>query len=334
MLAQLEAGPLTIGDETITAEDMAQTLTDLSATRAGYIPLMIAELEQGVADTYLALRSREIGMDDPEGASSFDMSDPVQAFLADSMKLLGTDGDMTAVIGFLSEVTNIYSQDDPYTGVEAFLNENYEGDTLDGLLELFAPLTPDDFAQSPYVIQIQEQATAAGTVGELSPEEEAQRQLRAQRMLTLSSSAYFINLNIHCNEDYQFERYVDGLNVYHDLAFPKLVDLDFLRGQSGLCDTWPVKTAPIEVKNPVSSTIPTLILQGAYDTRTPVYMGLRAARELKNSTLVIVPQQGHEVWTSATNCVGQIATAFVLDPSAELDLSCLDVRRPQWALPE
>lgn len=39
------------------------------------------------------------------------------------------------------------------------------------------------------------------------------------------------------------------------------------------------------------STVPTLILQGAYDTRTPINMGLRASRELGNSRLVIVPQR-------------------------------------------
>ena len=63
-------------------------------------------------------------------------------------------------------------------------------------------------------------------------------------------------------------------------------------------------------------------------------MGRRASRELVNSTLVLVPQRGHEIWTKATNCVGQIASAFVLNPNQEPDLSCLDARRPAWALPE
>ena len=80
--------------------------------------------------------------------------------------------------------------------------------------------------------------------------------------------------------------------------------------------------------------MPTLILQGAYDMRTPVYMGKRAARELSNSIYVLVPQQGHEVWTHSGDCVGSIATAFIQDPDATLDLSCLDKRRPSWALPD
>ena len=94
-----------------------------------------------------------------------------------------------------------------------------------------------------------------------------------------------------------------------------------------------MEPAPIEVKDPVQSDVPTLVLQGAYDMPTPIYMGRRAARELENSTYVLVPQQGHGTWTSAGSCVGRIAAAFVEDPGAPLDTSCLEGRRPQWALP-
>ncbi len=79
--------------------------------------------------------------------------------------------------------------------------------------------------------------------------------------------------------------------------------------------------------------MPALILQGDYDKPTPVYMGQTAESELENSTFVLIPQQGHGTWSHAKSCVGQIATAYVQDPDAELDLSCLDARQPQWALP-
>jgi pimeloyl-ACP methyl ester carboxylesterase len=79
--------------------------------------------------------------------------------------------------------------------------------------------------------------------------------------------------------------------------------------------------------------VPALILQGDYDKPTPVYMGQTAASELANSTYVLIPQQDHGTWRNAESCVGQIATAFLLDPEAELDLSCLESRKPQWVLP-
>jgi len=99
------------------------------------------------------------------------------------------------------------------------------------------------------------------------------------------------------------------------------------------CQNWLVDPAPIAVKGPVSSSVPALILQGAYDKPTPVYMGQTANSELENSTYVLIPQQGHGTWSQTESCVGQIAAAFVQDPEAELDLSCLDARQPQWVLP-
>ena len=103
--------------------------------------------------------------------------------------------------------------------------------------------------------------------------------------------------------------------------------------QADRCQNWLVDPAPIQVKGPVTSDVPALILQGAYDKPTPVYMGQTANNELANSIYVYVPQQGHATWNNAESCVGKIATAFLLDPEAELDLSCLDARQPQWALP-
>lgn len=84
---------------------------------------------------------------------------------------------------------------------------------------------------------------------------------------------------------------------------------------------------------PVSSAIPTLVLQGDVDVRTPRAWGEMAARTLENGTLALVPQQGHEVWTASSPCVNSIAEAFVSDPATKPDLSCLARRRPVFVLP-
>ena len=99
------------------------------------------------------------------------------------------------------------------------------------------------------------------------------------------------------------------------------------------CENWPFAATPIEVKDPVTSDIPALILQGAYDNITPITMGRRADRELENGTYVVVPYGVHVTWTSGDNCVGQIAAAYIQDPQDELDTSCLDALQPQWVLP-
>jgi hypothetical protein len=62
-------------------------------------------------------------------------------------------------------------------------------------------------------------------------------------------------------------------------------------------------------------------------------MGRRADRELESSIFVLIPQQGHGTWNNAQGCIGQIASDFVQNPDAEIDLSCIEARQPKWALP-
>jgi pimeloyl-ACP methyl ester carboxylesterase len=153
------------------------------------------------------------------------------------------------------------------------------------------------------------------------------------REFNAQGDAVFLYSSIHCIDDILNESFEDAVNSYNSLAFPQLTNLDKSQVQAGRCENWLVDPAPIEVKGPVTSDVPVLILQGDYDKPTPVYMGQTADSELANSTYVLIPQQRHGTWTDAETCVGQIASAFVQDPEAALDLSCLEARRPQWVLP-
>lgn len=330
LFARLEAEPLVVDGQTVTAHDVAAQLTRLTGTRAGYMPRMIAELEQGVLDTYTALAQKKVGIDSPEGVSGLDRSDPVQAFIADGMAIVAKTGGMDAIFAFVVNVGGEIGKDDPIAALQAAITANYEGDMQQQLLQGLAKLTAQDFAASPYVSQARQQASAAKTE---TAEESAVQQQRTARMLAATSLASFLNHNIHCNDSFQRVRYEDAVNTYHDLEFPELASLQTAKDLTRECENWPVAAAPVAISDPVSSTVPALILQAAYDESTPVYSGRRAARELQNSTFVLVPQEGHEVWKQSTNCVGQIATAFVLDPTQKVDLSCLDARRPQWSLP-
>jgi pimeloyl-ACP methyl ester carboxylesterase len=69
LIEQLASQPVTIDDKSIGANELIEQLTDLSNTRANYIPRMIAELETGDPTTYLALLNREVGTPPPEGSS-------------------------------------------------------------------------------------------------------------------------------------------------------------------------------------------------------------------------------------------------------------------------
>ncbi len=329
LLDRLEDEPLTANGETVTLDDVVKQLAVVNASQAAYLPRMIVEMAAGVLDTYVALRDGIIGTGFPENyAGDLDRSDPVQAFIADAYDALGggvPGAEMIVQIRFsLVEA-------DPLAALQTVVGETFSGETGDQLNAKLATLTSEAIAKSPYVAQIQ--ADFAAEMGMGDPEDLAKLDLAKKRLSVAGRVAQPFFNTIHCVEDIPFERFEDAVNSYNDLAFPQLSNLALSQTMAELCRNWPVEAAPIQVKDPVSSKVPTLILQGAYDRRTPVFMGKRAARELENSTFVLVPQIGHEVWTYAGDCVGRIAGAFIQDPGADLDLSCLDARQPQWVLP-
>jgi len=328
LLDRLEDEPLTASGESVTLDDVAKQMMTVGASQAAYLPSMIVELEAGLLDTYLALREGIVGTDPPQNyAGDLDRSDPVQAFIGDAYDALGGVSGLEMIVYLNFSLVEA----DPLAALKTVVAETFSGETGDRLNAKLATLTAEAIAESPYVAQIQADFAAEMGIGD--PEELAKLKLAKQRLSVAGRLAQPLFNTIHCIEDIPFERLEDAVNSYNDLAFPQLSNLALSQTMADLCRNWPVAAAPIQVKDPVSSTVPTLILQGAYDRRTPVFMGKRAARELENSTYVLVPQSGHEVWTYAGDCVGQIAGAFIQDPDADLDLSCMDARQPQWVLP-
>ena len=155
------------------------------------------------------------------------------------------------------------------------------------MLALSATLTAEDFANSSYGSQIQADAAAAS---------DPEAQLVSMRKANAQGTARLLYSSIHCIDDILNESFEDAVNSYNSLAFPQLTNLDKSQAFANSCQNWLVDPAPIEVKGPVTSDVPALILQGDYDKATPVYMGQTAASELENSTYVLIPQQGHGTW--------------------------------------
>jgi len=330
LLDRLAAEPLAVDGETVTQADLAAVLVNLTGQRTAYMPKLTAELESGVLDTYLGLRDGALGVGDPEFGMGLDLSDPLQALIQKMLEIAVKEGGMDRAFEIVALIGEATTAEDPLAVLRNYAESGYEGAARDEMLAAVDEVTPEEVDASPLVVEARSARDAAPpTAEEIAAEEETQA-----RILSLSGVAHYLNQNIHCNEDYQFERLEDAVNTHNDLEFPELSDMETATGAASTCEFWPVVAAPIAVKNPVSSTVPALILQGTTDTATPVFMGRRAARELANSTLVLIPQHGHEVWKAATSCAGTIATAFVLDPEQELDLACLDARLPEWALPE
>jgi pimeloyl-ACP methyl ester carboxylesterase len=100
------------------------------------------------------------------------------------------------------------------------------------------------------------------------------------------------------------------------------------------CDRWDQRAQnPLE-NQPVVSTIPTLILAGELDPASPPIHGRLVAQSLLHSFFFEFPGIGH-LAVYSTPCAKAMATAFLNDPLAAPDASCIkDMTEPHfWTHP-
>lgn len=333
LLDQVTVEPIAAENELITLDDLVSVLSNPGGTRSEYVPKMIAELEMGVVDTFVGLRDRSLGTVHPEGVAGLDRSDPVQAFVGDAARLLAARGLGDQSFDWLFTVSDALAQDEPRTVLQGFIDETYEDDVADQLSNLLAGVSDEALATTTLVEAVMGFDSSGADTDESDPEATARVALANERTVAAIVSAALLYNTIHCREDIQFETIEDVTDVTNSLPYPEFVDMEKIRTVAEPCPTWPVQAVDESIKRAVASDVPTLILQGAYDRRTPVYMGELAAEELSNADLVLIPQQGHEVWTDAGSCAALMAAAFIADPQAPVDRSCLEIREPRWALP-
>lgn len=103
-----------------------------------------------------------------------------------------------------------------------------------------------------------------------------------------------------------------------------------LQGELAQCQQWNVRQATPAEAQPVTSSIPTLILEGEYDPVTPPSNGDLVAKTLSNSSAFLFPGIGHGVWASdfgsgglGAPCSIQVTLAFWDAPAAKPDGSCV-----------
>ena len=88
------------------------------------------------------------------------------------------------------------------------------------------------------------------------------------------------------------------------------------------CLAYPT-TLDRSVTDPVVSDIPTLLFLGQLDTQTPISWGRGVAEGLSRSTRGRVEQHGpHRGSHDPKHCAGDIAAAFLDDPTRKPDLTC------------
>jgi pimeloyl-ACP methyl ester carboxylesterase len=103
-----------------------------------------------------------------------------------------------------------------------------------------------------------------------------------------------------------------------------------MRAQRQGCTFWPRGTVDPSFYEPVTSSIPTLIMSGEIDPVTPPSWGEEIARTLPNSRHLVMPGAGHTA--GGTGCGRRLIKAFIdAGTHANLDTSCVQkVTRPPY----
>jgi pimeloyl-ACP methyl ester carboxylesterase len=85
--------------------------------------------------------------------------------------------------------------------------------------------------------------------------------------------------------------------------------------------------------DPVTAAIPTLVMQGAFDTQTAPSWGALMVSSLPKGRLVFLPETGHGT-LAFSQCARDIGAAFLENPEAPFDASCADALTPAFLLPD
>ena len=120
---------------------------------------------------------------------------------------------------------------------------------------------------------------------------------------------------INCYDNYgpAYRKTRDSVNVLVRTPFRRAVDDD--------CKDWLPRFGKASTRTAVSTDIPTLIVTGRFDDRTPTEHARRIAATLSHAYVVEMPNEGHDA--RPTGCHAAIVTQFFSDPTRKPDTSCI-----------
>jgi len=127
-----------------------------------------------------------------------------------------------------------------------------------------------------------------------------------------------INCADHATSGAMYRRTLDSVNAVTRPPFRRAFD--------GECEQWLPRLREASMPTPVRSGIPTLILTGDFDDRTPTAQARRIAATLSHAYLVEFPDEGHDTRPSA--CHAGIVAQFLEDPTRPPDTSCVATSAP------
>jgi pimeloyl-ACP methyl ester carboxylesterase len=129
---------------------------------------------------------------------------------------------------------------------------------------------------------------------------------------------------VMCTEDIPF---VDLQTVDMAALEHTYLGTDQLNGLRKICEIWPRGLADPDIKQPVVSNVPVLLLSGEADPVTPPAYADQVAATLQNSRHLVGPGQGHGM--ISVGCVSRLVADFTRDGLLDkLDGECVQQMGP------
>ena len=160
-----------------------------------------------------------------------------------------------------------------------------------------------------------------GAAGDLAPL--AAQSLLVGRALGAQLASGMQN-TVVCSEDVPFFELTAAARARLEDTFLGLEQVDAL---AEICRIWPRGPVAADLRAPLDSDVPTLLLSGEADPVTPPADAERAARGLTRHRHLVLPGEGHG--QAGTGCVPRILAEFLEKPDpAALDVTCAAGHRP------
>lgn len=250
----------------------------------------------------------------------------VQA-LAESLKVKATGAtDLTGRFGDMvqASITGTHSKDAILTFLKAIADLATAPPSKDTLRDLVTTQLPS--ADQPDILAVLDLMTDADVAAFFA---DVSGQVRASFDPMVGAIDLFV---VACQESVPFNNRA-GFEAFNaSLKFP------FLAGDTGvqaqmfdICESF--TPAPRDgYHDPVTSSIPALVLYGLNDTQTSSADAKDAAESLGNARVLGFPEAGHGA-LMFSKCAKDIGLAFIEQPEAELATACIEGLKPNWVLP-
>ena len=371
LLAQAEEEPLQITStdgitETVSVNQLAALLGGNSAaadddftsitspTVIPYLPRLVDELSRGVGDVYLGLMSGALlPVGEFEQVLERNQFDPLAARTSQMAEEANTLGDeLLALSAQMQRASEALVNDEPLP--QLFVRElihsvaekpSYSGpgplaqfafivlatnepsrDNLEGALDAFEV----DEGDKPLLEAL------IGMMSENEVEETYNLILsdRVKEQLAGLPLQQQMNTAVTCNDLYNGFDIGAVFDEYRNAEAPQMLNqIDLFVSYIVRCEHYGLTEGEGESSQPVTSSLPTLVVNGSVDKNTAARWGESAFEYLPNAQMVTVPLVAHGA--SALSACGQdITNAFFTYPGQEVNDSCTKALQPIFVLPE